>query len=198
VVATAPDQQTWHHSKCHNLELCLASGDEVLRLDADHVLSPSFFSRHTLRGGDFFRYAVAPPYLENEKHLAGAVYARRHEFFRVNGYNERLVSYGYEDEDLVSRLALSGLRSRDLDPVYIRHIPHDDALRLAGQDVPDDRALRPSGASWAWRPGKTVDLMAERNRRLCEESPWSVLDKAATWSVLATGPRTYDCREVVL
>ena len=189
-------QTRWHHSKCHNQEVELAGCERILRLDADHVLSPSFFTRHYLEEGELFRYAITPSSDENEKHLAGAVYARRDDFLRVGGYNERLVHYGYEDEDLVRRLVASGLRARDLDPAFMRHIPHGDDARLAGQDVPADLGARPPWAPWSWRPGRAVDDLADRNKHLAAGQPWSIHEKKSQWLLSATGPRSYTCREV--
>jgi len=86
VLVRVEGQARWHSSKCHNLELLLAWGEEILRLDADHVLRPGFFARHPApEKGYFYRYAITPQSPENEKHLAGAVYARREHFMRVGG-----------------------------------------------------------------------------------------------------------------
>jgi hypothetical protein len=195
VLCRVEGQARWHHSKCHNLEIRLAGSPSILRLDADHVLAPDFFTRHLLGEGELFRYALTSVSDENEKHLAGAVYTHRSDFLKVGGYDERLVHYGYEDEDLVRRLAASGVRLRDLDPSFMRHIPHGDEVRLACQNVPVDLTVRPAWASWGWRPGRAVDDLSERNRHDAEERPWSALDRKTYWSCFPTGPRSYVCRE---
>jgi len=177
VLVRVEGQARWHSSKCHNLELLLARGEEILRLDADHVLRPGFFARHPApEKGYFYRYAITPQSPENEKHLAGAVYARREHFMRVGGYNEHLSTYGYEDEDLVRRLISSGLEAqplapRDLDPSYMHHLPHGDDARLAAQDVPADICERPPWAPWSWQPGRVVDDLSNRNRHLVLAHP---------------------------
>ena len=130
VVARAEGQEHWHNSKCHNLELQLASGEQVLRLDSDYLLGPNFFRRHELRSGCFFAgnwQQVAAS--DDKRHLSGAVYAYKSDLLAVNGYNERLRHYGREDDDLYDRLVARGLKRVDLDLSTLDHIPHSHVQR---------------------------------------------------------------------
>ena len=76
-----------------------------------------------------------------------------------NGYNERIVTYGYEDDDLFERLERAGLTRRDVDLDTVHHIPHDDLARTRHQDV--------------------VNVQAEtaRNKALAHSDPWSPADR---------------------
>jgi len=195
-LARVVGQQNWCASRCHNLELLLASGRKILRLDADDVLEPGFFAGHALAGGDFFYYDVGQRRDENEKHLAGVVYAGREAFALAGGYNEHISTYGYEDEDLVTRMLLQGLRPRHLDTSLLRHLPHGDDERLARQVVPFDLGARPPWAPWNWQPGASaVDVLADRNAHLALERPWTRSCARATWFLRKISDRAIECEE---
>ena len=51
VVVQVEGQPHWTASKCHNLELLLATGHLILRLDADDVLHDDFFFAAPLQTG---------------------------------------------------------------------------------------------------------------------------------------------------
>jgi hypothetical protein len=166
-VARVDGQRRWILSKSLNLGARVASGDVLLRLDSDHVLQPSFFDTHQLTDGRFFCGNWRHARTDNERHLAGVLYVHRRHFLAVNGYNERIVTYGYEDDDLYERLERAGLARQDIDRDTVHHIPHDDPLRIRHQDVRD------------------VQAETERNKALAHSRPWTMADRMTGW----------DCRE---
>jgi len=115
VVFRVTDQKYWHNSKCHNLEFRLARGGIVLRLDSDYLLGPDFFPKHPLASGTFYAGNWKKVLTSDKKSLSGVLYAHRNDLFRANGYNERLDSYGQEEDDLYDRLAELGLQRLDVD-----------------------------------------------------------------------------------
>ena len=124
VVARAEGQDHWVASRCHNLGLHMAIGHLILRLDADDLLFPDFFTMHPFRRDEIppFYYAeLTRARDDNETHLAGVVYARRCDFLAVGGYNERIEIYGYEDTDLADRLA-KRIAERCVDPITLADI----------------------------------------------------------------------------
>jgi hypothetical protein len=160
-------QRRWIASKSHNLGVRAASGDVVLRLDSDYVLEPSFLHKHPLSDGEFFSGNWRRARSDNERHLTGVLYVHRRHFMSVNGYNERIVTYGYEDDDLFERLEGAGLKRRDFDLDTVHHLPHDDLARTKHQDIFD------------------VYSETERNKTLAHRHPWSAADRMTAW----------DCRE---
>ena len=196
-VVRVSGQAHWHASKCHNLEVRLATGDLVLRIDADDLLSESFFRLHTLRESEFWCVDQSVRFRsDDEMHLSGVIYARKSDFLRVGGYSERLVTYGHEDDDLVDRLRALGLQSRYLNLDSMRHIPHSDGDRVVNQDLGDIVGERPAYASWTWNLG-AVQRSAAANRHAARLSPWSPErgDRAAAWNVAWSGWRG-EAREV--
>ena len=164
-VIRVEDQRRWIASKSHNLGVRAAAGDVLLRLDADYVLGPSFFRAHALAPRTFFCGNWRCARVDNERHLTGVLYVHRRHVLAVNGYNERIVTYGYEDDDLFERLELGGLSRRDIDLDTIRHIPHTDDLRTRHQDV------------------GSVEFETERNKRLAHARAWTIADRAARWQL---------------
>ncbi|GAB0490953.1 hypothetical protein MMPV_002195 [Pyropia vietnamensis] len=66
---------------------------------------------------------------ENEVHLNGAVYVTRADFLAVGGYDERIQTYGWDDEDLYGRLASVNMEKRNISYDHIGHVQHGDTAR---------------------------------------------------------------------
>lgn len=73
---------------------------------------------------------------DGTRQAPGLLLVRREDFIAVNGYNGRLQGWGWEDQDMVSRLTLSAGLERMTDGSAI-HISHDDAARTANYAVAD-------------------------------------------------------------
>ena len=71
----------------------------------------------------------------NERHLHGETYYHLDDFFRVNGYDERIVAYGHDDTNLKDRMVLSGCERKVFSYDFLRHQAHDQALRSENQDM---------------------------------------------------------------
>jgi hypothetical protein len=162
-------QSRWIASKSHNLGARAASGEVLLRLDCDYVLGPSFFETHKLSPRTFFCGNWRRARVDNERHLTGVLYLHKPDFLGANGYNERIVTYGYEDDDLFERLERAGLTRRNIDLDTIHHIPHDDMMRTRHQDV------------------GSVEYETERNKILAHKQPWSAADRMTSWERRETG-----------
>lgn len=157
-------QRRWIASKCHNLGVRAASGDVLLRLDADYLLDAAFFRKHALSEGAFFCGNWRRARTDNERHLTGVLYVHRRHVLDLNGYNERIVTYGYEDDDLFERLERAGVTRQDVDLDTVQHIPHDDLARTRHQDVAN------------------VQAETERNKALAHSYPWSPADRMTAWT----------------
>lgn len=178
-VARVSGQSRWKASLSHNLGVGLASGDWILRLDADYLLRAGFFERHPPAERAFYCADWRQARDENELHLTGTAFFTRRDFFEVNGYNERIVTYGYEDDDLFERLKASGLERKDVDHSMLWHIPHSDSLRTENQDVRDVRAE------------------TARNAALAHSLPWTSADVRASWLVQPSRSGGWECKILI-
>jgi len=174
------EQLTWKNSHCHNLEFRAASlleCDLVLRLDNDTLVDPKFFEHHPIDDTSF--YAVnchtVPPEIDDKRNLCGTVFAALRHWRRANGYNERLVRYGYEDEDFYHRLSAQGLTWKDCRLEDLDHIPHSDEARLAN--------LPPSATLSSVSPDIAKQFHIILSKQIALSSPWTSDDHQTPWMI---------------
>lgn len=203
VVVRVTDQKYWHNSKCHNLEFRLARGGIVLRLDSDYLLGSDFFARHPLSKPETFYAGNWKNALNSDKKsLSGTLYVRRNDLFGVNGYNERLCSYGQEEDDLYDRLSETGLERIDIDLDTLDHIPHADDLRFKHlaivPDIPELFAKRRASLlPFQQKIMNTERLfLIDRSTRIHREQPWLPTDTMTRWCVQQVAERYYECEEL--
>jgi glycosyltransferase involved in cell wall biosynthesis len=65
----------------------------------------------------------------------GLLIVRRSDFLAINGYNSRLLGWGWEDQDMISRLTLGAGLERMFHGTAL-HLSHDDDARM--QHYPQD------------------------------------------------------------
>jgi hypothetical protein len=139
-VIRVENETSWVLSRAYNLAILSATRRQIIRMDCDYKVEREFLGVHDLSiqenahrsaqnrvfyGGNF---TLARD--ENEVHLNGAMLLWRSDFQSVGGYDERIQTYGWEDEDLFYRLERSGLRRESINYDYIAHVGHDDSSRL--------------------------------------------------------------------
>ncbi len=132
LLAVVADQPRWILSLACNLAARLTTFPVLLKMDADVKILEGFREAHPLRPGCFYTGNWRTAREENEKHLHGISLMHRNDFFAVNGYNEYIRSYGWDDIDLYDRLEALGLEHRDFAHDTLLHIPHGN--RTAFQD----------------------------------------------------------------
>jgi hypothetical protein len=201
VFARVLDQPTWKNSKCHNLEVELASGELLLRLDSDYLLKDDFFAKHPVAEGRFYAGNWKPWVGDVEKcSLAGSLYAFKADILLVNGYNERLVYYGCEDDDLFERMSTAGLNRIDVDFSTLKHISHPDRLRYENLEIAS--GLRRFDEHEVYNEALKKLHLVDRSRVIAGKKPWSKSDHRTSWSVQSevdskTGHRRFHCEETV-
>lgn len=125
------DEEKWILSRAFNVGMQFASYEKVIRLDCDYVVAHNFSETHKLEEGkNFFSGDWQNARTENERHLNGAMHVHQKDFWKVMGYDERIQSYGWDDEDMYTRLANNAKLART--PVSyedIVHYPHGDEAR---------------------------------------------------------------------
>jgi len=169
----------WQLAKAYNLAARFSSFNTLCKLDADYTLNSDFFSYHPLTQGQFLTGSHRHAKNANAKHLNGFLYLYRDDFFIVNGYNERLVLYGWDDTDLYQRLINSGLKRKLIDNRFIHHLPHGDSTRLP------------------LNLGRITAKHALRaNRRYCQREPWRPDDPVSDYSIDHHSPNITVCQPI--
>jgi glycosyltransferase involved in cell wall biosynthesis len=138
-VVRVDNEPRWILSYAFNLGFRLARHEYILKVDADITLKPDFFDKNPLMAGTF----IAGDWTKAEKgqeHINGFFYLRSKDLLKIKGFNEYITTYGWDDDDIYSRLATSGLQRVCVDTKSIYHIPHDDASRLDGVSKKDSNA----------------------------------------------------------
>lgn len=129
----------WILSYAFNLGFRAARHDRILKMDADILLDPDFFARTALPEQGFvagnWRLAEA-----DQGYVNGFFYAPRAALAAVGGFNEYIRSYGWDDDDLYTRLTEAGFTRHDVDPALIWHQPHDDSART-GLETGSEQAV---------------------------------------------------------
>lgn len=125
VLAVVSDQEKWILTQAFNLAARLTTCDKIFKIDADVEILTGFFEQHILQPGIFYAGNWINQRNENEQYLNGMVYLYRDDFFRVNGYNEFIQMYGWDDDDLYGRLQAQGLKRVDISNDTLHHIEHE-------------------------------------------------------------------------
>ncbi|CAN8067899.1 unnamed protein product [Agarophyton chilense] len=136
-------EREWVLSRAYNLAMRAASYSTLLRTDCDYAIDAAFLRAHPMSPDDhdddnndgvFYAGNYAAARNGNEVHLNGAVLARRRHVLRAGGYDERIQTYGWDDEELYARLSAGGLRKLNVSYNHISHVEHGDTAR-AQHDV---------------------------------------------------------------
>ena len=129
----------FNRSHSRNLVVKLAKGDVVVNLDADNYTGKNFaayINREFNKTENIFLSAVGSA-TGNKQDVLGRICLKKADFFKIKGYDERMVYYGFEDYDLINRLEFSGLTNVPISNAgdYLTAIAHPDKERLSNEYV---------------------------------------------------------------
>ena len=135
------DPQEFNHSHAKNLAFKLASGDIICNINADHFTGESFawYINEQFQKDDNIVLTPIPAYASEkaaaQKDVFGKVCMRKDHFMNIGGYDERMLTYGFEDFDIVNRLEMTGIKRCILsDPGFLKFIPHSDDRSTIGNN----------------------------------------------------------------
>lgn len=160
VLLDAPKQDKWILSHAYNLAIRMCSHANILKLDSDVKLMDDFISTHDLKQGIFFTGNWEKARDDNEKHLNGVLYIKKEDFLSINGYNEFIKTYGWDDSDLYNRLMTHGIEKHDINNDTVYHIPHNDSRTKHNHDHLNDFDLRDDAKAF---------LFTIKNKIICEQ-----------------------------
>jgi len=128
-IARVEGEGRWVLSHAFNTGFRLAAHAVILKADADIALAPDFLTRNPLAPGEVVvgNWRRAGP---GQQYVNGLFIVHRADLARVNGFNEYITTYGWDDDDLYDRLRDAGVTRIDVADGTVRHLDHDDAARL--------------------------------------------------------------------
>jgi predicted glycosyltransferase involved in capsule biosynthesis len=144
----------YNPNKVKNLGAKISSGEKIAFTDADVFLSMdylSFWSNKVKEKKTFLATRFQETRVSLAKRISpeinyGNIIVSSKDFYEIGGWNESMVKWGGDDDDLCHRLKLYGLREiNPTDPQDSRHysILHGDDLRLAELEVPEKHNADP-------------------------------------------------------
>jgi len=187
LLVVAENQKRWIQTKAFNLGARFSTSDKIMKIDGDIKINHGFFDHHPLTKGVFYTGNWALGRDSNETHLNGTAYIYRNDFFNVNGYNELLKLYGYDDTDLYMRLEKTGLVKLDFNNDYLYHIEHES--RVAAVELSDyvDKLT----------DSQKADISILMNRYLLTQSfSWNTTNQMIKMEVNQMAPNILVCKQL--
>jgi len=127
---TEPTHYLRSHSR--NMAFRLANATILCNLDADNFLGKGFADFMLQEFSKHYNIFYTNNYSFND--TFGRVSVRTGDFLSIRGYNEALKSYGYEDNDFLNRLALSGLKPMSFrNPEFYHFVKHSNIDRVSDE-----------------------------------------------------------------
>jgi len=124
------DAPYWHLTRAYNMAIQLSTNEVVIKLDCDYFLKSSFFRKNLLQKNCF----VSGDNIINQN-LSGFLMFYKKDFLSINGYNEKIVNYGYDDNDIRNRLISKNIKQLLLDHETVSHIYHgNDERKINNKD----------------------------------------------------------------
>jgi len=145
-VVRVDDQKYFNLGKAYNLGLNNTSCTKILKLDVDYIINPyySLFNElPKLTKDNFITGDWRCKDIDNNagfiQYLNGFLYIYRDCFYKAKGYSN-FENYGWDDDDLYSKLQEAGLKRIVMDlkkSKYLYHNPHDDDVRSSCYEEKD-------------------------------------------------------------
>lgn len=143
-------------SKACNIAVSLCSGNVLIKADSDYYFNdiPPVLKKQEFYSGRGV-----------DKYVDGFVMLWKKDFERVNGYNERMIYYGWEDIDFYNRL---GIKENKIKKGLITHLPHSDRSRIQAYGIDG-------------RKEKHIEHYIQINKKTMLEQPWSIKDRRSIY-----------------
>ncbi len=176
-------KEDFHRTKYWNMSLLNTKESKLLKLDTDYKIHPEFLKWHPLSLDRLFytgNWKTARS--KNESYLHGLVYMKKDDFVAVNGYNERLTGYGWEDDDIYQRMQEGGCLRVDVSCDHAYHVPHSHLERVKADTRHElEKVFGPDhankiGTGWDAQEHKLVEdemmKLIWDNKLKAENNPW--------------------------
>ncbi|KAJ8902055.1 hypothetical protein NDN08_006463 [Rhodosorus marinus] len=106
VFVTVAGQSNWEESVASNVAILMASRSHVFKVGCDTLVPRDFLTTHRMEGDILYRASSEESSHIQSPDAVGLIYGKRIDLIAVNGYDERIVSFGYADVDLALRVKM--------------------------------------------------------------------------------------------
>jgi predicted glycosyltransferase involved in capsule biosynthesis len=134
-VIRVDNEKYFNQPAAYNIAINSCKNNYILKLDIDHILINNNFPlilEDMTKNLDNSFYCGED---STPEHF-GIVFFSKKLFDSVNGYDERLVGWGGDDNDIYFRMSKINTKIMMTKiPYYIYHNPHDDDLRVANYEI---------------------------------------------------------------
>lgn len=125
--------QSYARSHSRNMVFRLASGDILCNIDADNFVGKGF-AHYVNRIFEKSKNIYMEAYRENFQDVFGKVCFKKSDFETIQGYDEKIVNYGFEDIDFKNRLKKNNLKQVLFkQKKFLRVITHGDVERVRNE-----------------------------------------------------------------
>ena len=131
------NNKPWILTHAFNIVLSSLKTDFIAKFDSDHKCKNKIFEELKLEKGSFYRFN----FLDNMTGTNGAFISCRDVLEKANFFDERIVTYGWDESDLFERIQNFTNSIKFLDPSYISHLPHTRNKRIESQNIPTEKRL---------------------------------------------------------
>jgi len=139
------NEKHWIAAHALNVGLRFASRERVFRVDCDILVSPDFLKMNLPQRGEFIRGFWRAGLVtggEGQQFIQGTFGAFKLDLREANYYDERILTYGWEDSELYLRFTHDfGLAGKQINPTSLRHVEQAEELRITNQGVSRNRFL---------------------------------------------------------
>ena len=127
----------WILTHAFNIVLSSLQTDFIAKFDSDHICKKNIFEDLDLKKGSFYRFN----FKDNEVGTNGAFISCVDILRKVNYFDERIVTYGWDESDLFDRVQEFCKVINFIDSSYISHLPHYKNKRTEYQNVSIEKNL---------------------------------------------------------
>ena len=95
----------WNLTRAFNFAIKLCNYSNIYKFDCDDIVRKEVINLHRLNNNNFYSGFWEHARNNNELQIAGKLFFKYSDFIKVNGYNENITTYGWDDSDIISRLS---------------------------------------------------------------------------------------------
>ncbi len=125
------NKKKWILTHAFNLALSSLDTNFIAKFDCDHTCKKNFFKEIDLKKGFFYRFNCK----DNKIGTNGAFISDRNVLEKVNFFDERIITYGWDESDLFERIEEFAKSIVFLDSDLIDHLPHTNKSRTEEQNL---------------------------------------------------------------